>query len=149
MLSGRSSVDNLQDLYKLISDKVDIFKDSDLPYALARISNLSLWDEYLDQDDVPYPAKYMDIVDLTIFIVELSASIHELFANEIFAQLRDQSKFIKSIGSARIAHMVADKRIRPSDITPGFGGLDKVSWADYGTVIIEVGLSQSWDSCTG
>jgi hypothetical protein len=60
-----------------------------ISYSLGRISNLSLWDEYLDRDDVPYPAKYMEQVDdLTIFIVELAKSVHEYFANEITYQLR-------------------------------------------------------------
>jgi hypothetical protein len=80
----------------------------ELPFPLARIPNISVWDEYLDRDDVPYSAKFMDNVVRAIFIIELGKTIHEFFAEEILLQLRIQSEFICSLGSGRVAHMEAD-----------------------------------------
>jgi hypothetical protein len=46
--------------------------------------------------------------------------------------------------------MQADERIRPKDITPGFGGIPaNVSWEDYGSVVFEMGLSQPWGGASG
>jgi hypothetical protein len=145
-----ANASDIKELCKLVSGKVGTLDETDLPFSVVCIHNQCLWDQYLDHDDAPYPAKYMDQVDLTIFIVELPKTIHEFFAEEILLQLGRQSEFITSSGSGKVAHMEADKRIRPKDTTPGFGGLPtNVSWEDYGTVVIEVGLSQPWGGATG
>jgi hypothetical protein len=147
---GHADASDIKELCKLVSDKVCTLIDTDLPFSLGRISNQSLWDEYLDRDDVPFPVKYMDQVDLTVFIIELPNTIHAFFSRAILLQLGRQSEFIVSSGDGKVSHMEADERIRPKDTTPGFGGLPaNVSWQDYGTVVIDVGLSQPWDGATG
>lgn len=79
-----------------------------------------------------------------------SISMHEFFQEEIFALLRDQCKFIESVGSATVSHKQADKFISPSHLTPGFGGLPaNTSWLDYSKLVIEVGVSQNWGAKSG
>jgi hypothetical protein len=144
----KEEVLNFDQLCRLVSEKVAECESDqkDLPFAIGRIANEMLWEEYLERDDVPYPSKFLDVFNLTIYIIELPyTSIHEYISSEIFVQLCVKSKLLCSVGSGCVAHMQADGRIRPRRVhsTRGFPA------NNCGTLIIEVGISQHWSGDTG
>lgn len=135
-----------------LSKRIDVFikKGSltdmlDEPIYVGRLQNLHIWDEYSLQDHMPLLPKYMFLDDnLDLLIIELPTEKHDYMTRHILMQLRDECKYIDSVGSGRRNHMEADERIRPSPRTPNFQLSQGVPIASLSTLVIEVGLSQKW-----
>jgi hypothetical protein len=97
-------------------------------------------------DGVPLLPKYLFLDDdnLDLFIIELPTDKHDYMARNILLQLRDQCRYVDSVGSGRRNHMEADERIRPDPDTPNVQLPQGVSMVDLSTLVVEVGLSQKW-----
>jgi hypothetical protein len=115
------------------------------PIYIGRLQNIEIWDEYSLQDNMPLLPKYLFLDDnLDLWIIELPTEKHEYMASHIFGQLRDQCKYIDSVGSGRRNYMEADQRICPSPRTPNFQLAQGITLASLSTLVIEVGIFQKW-----
>jgi hypothetical protein len=118
----------------------------DQPIYIGRLENVDIWEEYCQQDHVPLLPKYvfLDEYNLDLYIIELPTDKHEFLARNILLQMRDECKYIESVGSGRRNHIEADERICPSALTPNLQLSQGVEMQFLSTVVIEVGLSQKW-----
>ena len=99
-----------------------------LDYGFKRQEDFFFW--FLDDDN------------LDLFIIELPTDKHDYMARDILLQLRDQCRYVASVGSGRRNHMEADERICPNSHTPNLQLLRGVSMAALSTLVIEVGQTK-------
>ena len=150
---SRDQTDNVSQLsciVKEIVNKCSVTKVLKEPIFVGQLRHMALWDTYAECEEVPLHPVYMYLCDdLSLYIVELPYEKHDYFARNIFAQLRDQSQYVESVGSGRTNHMEADKRIVPHPDTPGLQLPARIDWNKIFTLVVEIGLSQEWAGETG
>jgi hypothetical protein len=152
-LSSVSEIHNLKTLLKEIEKLLKSGDNLDDPILVGKVSSVDVWNEYLEYEQPPLRPKFCFFSrdTLEVFIVEFPITfLHETFVVEIFAQLRDQSTFVSSGGSATVSFNQADQFITPRIYTPGFSGIPaNTSWTNYSTLLVEVGLSQGYGGNAG
>jgi hypothetical protein len=143
-------LDSVQKVSKRINyllKKIESEEIIDQPIFVGKLKSLELWDQYAFNDNVSLNPKYLFLDDhLYLYIIELPTEKHEFMSAEILLQLIRQSRYIRSFGSGRTNHIEADQRITSSYDTPKLQIPQGTTLASLSTLVVEVGLSQNWNS---